>query len=226
MNCTLCQRKLKNPSATGMGKTCQKKHRNQPETAGEKSVRVQPLFAHSRRPARRSYVVFTSPRKMVTINELQTGERFAKCECLPADGVKCLHIELVAEIDRATFPQDLAQLVAEAAIEVEPATAEPLMINLSDRQSELTEALSRAGKSRLTVFPNFEPNSFVVVNADTKSEYRIALKPVAGKALASCNCEDFKRRGRICKHLSAAVRDCPLDILVGFSSKNSMEVAA
>lgn len=230
MNCTLCQRKLRNPTATGMGKTCQKKFRGLSESTMETAVRVEPLFL--RRQPRRSYMVFTSPRQTVTVNELETGERFAKCGCSP-EGVKCLHIEIVAEIDRARFPQDLAAAVEVETVELidtnvgqsEAVETEPLMINLSDRQTEFKAALTRAGKSNLEVFQQFDRDSFVVVNTDSQSEYKVILKPAGGKALASCSCADFQNRSRICKHLGKTLQYCLCDILAHFS-KHSATVAA
>lgn len=221
MNCTLCQRKLKNPTATGMGKTCQKKFHSQPDAQKEKTIRVEPLFV--RRQPRRSYLVFTSPRQTVVVNETETGERFARCGC--SEGITCEHIQIVAEIDRARFPEDLAAAVEVEAVK-ENLTAqtvenEPLMICLNDRQAEFKESLSRAAKSNLIVFPDFERDSFVIVNTDTKSEYRAIFKSVAGRALASCDCGDFKHRGRICKHLSRVLQDFLCEILAKFSAKNS-----
>lgn len=226
MNCTLCQRKLKNTTATGMGKTCQKKFRGLSESTKETAVRVEPLFV--RRQPRRSYMVFTSPRQTVVVSESETGERFARCGCSP-EGVKCLHIEIVAEIDRARFPQDLAAAVEVEAVKenltAQTVEAEPLMICLNDQQDEFKAALTRAGKSNLEVFQQFERDPFAVVNTDTKSEYKVHLKPVNEKALASCSCEDFNRRKRICKHIGRTLQDRLCDILAKFS-KQSATVAA
>ncbi len=225
MNCTLCQRKLKNPTATGMGKTCQKKFRGLSESKTETAVRVEPLFV--RRQPRRSYMVFTSPRQTVVVSESETGERFARCGCSP-EGVKCLHIEIVAEIDRARFPQDLAVVEVVAVKEnltAQTVEAEPLMICLNDRQIELTAAIARAEKSNLEVFPDFERDSFVVVNRENGNEYKTNLKAVEGKVLANCEkqggepCADFKYRNRICKHLGKTLQDFHCVILARFAAK-------
>lgn len=98
--CKRCSRELKNHTESGMGKVCQMKA-NRETSADETGVRVEPLFV--RRPARRSYLVFTKPRFIVTVEEDSDG-RFANCPCSIQ---MCEHRRLVAEIDRAKFPVDL-----------------------------------------------------------------------------------------------------------------------
>ena len=87
-----------------MGKVCRMKANQGNDTAGEKKIRVEPLFI--RRQPRRSYLVFTSPRRRVVVSETADG-RFAKCDC---SGARCEHIVLVAEIDRSRFVNDLGVL--------------------------------------------------------------------------------------------------------------------
>lgn len=187
MNCKVCNRKLKNHTETGMGKVCQKKNRNIGDDAAKSKLRVEPLFV--RRQPRRTYLVFTSPRRQVVVTENEDG-RFANCPCSATE--LCEHRIAVAEVDRAKFPQDIA----------ETAAAETMMICLSDRQDEYNEAVSRAADSDLELFNDFEKDSYVVVNRATSKEYRVVFKTVSGKALVSCECKDFSQRNRICKHLA------------------------
>lgn len=98
--CTRCHRELKNHCESGMGKVCRMKA-NRLGSLGEKKVRVEPLFV--RRPPARSYLVFTSPRVIVRVEEDSDG-RFAYCPCSLE---MCEHRRAVAEIDRASFPTDL-----------------------------------------------------------------------------------------------------------------------
>lgn len=103
MNCKVCNRKLKNPTALGMGKVCAKKNRNIGDENAKSKIRVEPLFV--RRQERRSYLVFTSPRRIVRIEENEHG-RFANCPCSLE---MCEHREMVAKIDRARFPKDIRE---------------------------------------------------------------------------------------------------------------------
>lgn len=102
MNCKVCNRKLKNHTETGMGKVCQKKNRNIGDDSAKSSVRVEPLFV--RRQPRRSYAVFTSPRRIVVVTENETG-RFANCPCSETE--LCEHRQIVAKVDRRRFPQEM-----------------------------------------------------------------------------------------------------------------------
>lgn len=98
--CKRCNRELKNHTESGMGEICRMKA-DRLNNSDLKTVRVEPLFI--RRSSRRSYLVFTSPRVVVVVEEESDG-RFAFCPCSPE---MCEHRRLVAEIDRAAFPVDL-----------------------------------------------------------------------------------------------------------------------
>lgn len=100
--CKRCNRSLKIANESGMGKICQMKA-NRAAASDEKSVRVEPLFL--RRQARRSYLVFTSPRMRVVVSETSDG-RFAHCDC--GTNCFCPHIAAVAAYDRSVFPLDPA----------------------------------------------------------------------------------------------------------------------
>jgi len=86
-------------------------------------------------------------------------------------------------------------------------TAETLLICLNDREREFTGAIARADKNNLEVFHDFEPDAFVVVNHDSRTEYRVILKTIKGKVFASCECSDFSKRNRVCKHQAEVLRD-------------------
>jgi hypothetical protein len=103
---------------------------------------------------------------------------------------------------------------------------ETLMICLNQREPELLEAVKRAEVSSLEVFPDFEFDSYIVVNRANRHEYKVDLKTVAGKVLASCDCEDFKRRGRICKHQAIVLRQCEIGLLARSSRQERLSVAA
>jgi hypothetical protein len=113
------------------------------------------------------------------------------------------------------------------------AQTETLMICLNGRERELLEATKRADISDLKVFPDFEFDSFVVVNLENNHEYKVSLKVIRGKVIASCEesggelCRDFKFRGRICKHLAKVLRDCELAYLAKLAREiNTKTVAA
>lgn len=90
--------------------------------------------------------------------------------------------------------------------------AETLLICLNDREREFIEATSRADKSNLEVFHDWEPDAFVVVNHDNHSEYKVILKTIDGKVFASCECSDFSKRNRVCKHQAEVLRDTFSDV--------------
>ena len=98
--CKRCNRELKAHHESEMGEVCRMKA-NRESNTDKKSVRVEPLFV--RRPARRSYLVFTSPRVIVRVEEDLDG-RFAYCPCSLE---MCEHRRIVAEVDRTAFPVDL-----------------------------------------------------------------------------------------------------------------------
>ncbi len=103
MKCKRCHRELKNHAESGMGKVCQMKANRLNNSDEKRAVRVEPLFI--RRQPRRAYLVFTSPRMRVVVNETENG-RFAHCDC--GENCLCPHIAAVANFDRARFPQEVS----------------------------------------------------------------------------------------------------------------------
>jgi len=87
-----------------------------------------------------------------------------------------------------------------------------MLICLGDREREFTEALARADKNNLEVFHDWERDSFVVVNHDSRTEYKVTLKTTGGKVFASCECSDFSKRSRVCKHQAEVLRDAFSDV--------------
>ncbi len=83
-----------------MGEICRMKANKVSESAVQNKIKIEPLFI--RQQSRRSYLVFTSPRVKVTVNDTDEG-RVANCQCRPAQ--ICQHIELVAKVDNQRFPQ-------------------------------------------------------------------------------------------------------------------------
>lgn len=121
------------------------------------------------------------------------------------------------EVSRAGVRHsDLGAYVIER-LAPEAASVADRMICLSDRRAEFAEALTRAGKSDLEVFPDWERDAFVIVNNDKGNEYKVNFETRAdGKLYGDCECSDFSFRKRICKHIgevlaeslfSAAVRN-------------------
>lgn len=101
--CKRCNRNLKEFHESGMGEVCRMKT-DRDNSTDDKTLRVEPLFL--RRQARRSYLVFTSPRMRVVVNETDKG-RFAHCDC--GQNCFCQHISAVAAYDRSVFPQEANQ---------------------------------------------------------------------------------------------------------------------
>jgi hypothetical protein len=101
--CKRCNQEMKNHTTSGLGVICRRKAESDAATGEIKKTRVEPLFI--RRSPRRSYLVFNSPRRMIVVRENDAG-RFAECNC--KSGIRCEHIALVARIDRARFPEDMA----------------------------------------------------------------------------------------------------------------------
>ncbi|HEY0429013.1 MAG TPA: SWIM zinc finger family protein [Pyrinomonadaceae bacterium] len=91
-------------------------------------------------------------------------------------------------------------------------TAETLLICLNERQRELAEVMKHAGCDNLEIFSDWESDKFVVVNHDSQSEYRVTLKTIDLKKLASCGCKDFLYRNKICKHIGYTLRDALLGV--------------
>lgn len=86
--------------------------------------------------------------------------------------------------------------------------AETLQICLNDRLHEFRAAASRAADFRMLVFADWDKDNFVVVNVDTKSEYKVALQTRANRVFSSCECRDFSRRSRVCKHVTEVLKEC------------------
>ncbi len=90
--CQVCNRKLKNPLQT-IGKICARK--NKPgQNSDQKPIRVERLY---RSKTRRSYLVFTAPRRIVEIFTDAGGCRSANCHCNQAE--KCEHIAAAAAFE-------------------------------------------------------------------------------------------------------------------------------
>ena len=82
------------------------------------------------------------------------------------------------------------------------------MICLSDRKAEFKQAMKRGLENDLEVYPDFEPDTFVVVNRTKKSEYRVRCETRAdGKTYTECACRDFEFRKHICKHQAEVLQD-------------------
>lgn len=96
MNCLICHRELKNPTASGMGKVCASKNHSFGEIA-PKSVRVEILYQTA---GRRSYLVFTDPKRRVVVTQTADG-KIAKCDC--GSAVRCQHIDRIAVIEMEKF---------------------------------------------------------------------------------------------------------------------------
>ena len=75
-------------------------------------------------------------------------------------------------------------------------------ICLSDRQDEFTEALRRGFDDDLEVYEGWDKDIYFVVNNTKKSEYKVEFKTIDEKALVRCECQDFLRHRRICKHIA------------------------
>ena len=75
------------------------------------------------------------------------------------------------------------------------------MICLGEQKAEFVKALARAANFEFEVFPDWDRDSFVVVNKTSKTEYRVRLVTVKGKSFASCGCKDYFHRTRVCKHI-------------------------
>jgi len=99
------------------------------------------------------------------------------------------------------------QIIALEMPEVITAPADK-MICLSDRNEEFKAAMKRGLENDLTVEPDFERDTFLVVNHTNQTDYRVKLETRAdGKIWGSCECRDFSFRRRICKHQSETLQD-------------------
>lgn len=91
------------------------------------------------------------------------------------------------------------------------------MICLSDRKAEFKSAMKRGLENDLEVYPDFEPDTFVVVNRTNKSEYRVRFETRAdGKTYSECGCKDFEFKKRICKHQSEVIADVFFGVVESF----------
>jgi hypothetical protein len=99
--CKRCNRELKQHHLSGMGDICRMKADRDSAGATVNKIRVEPMFI--RFQPRRSYLVFTAKRQTVTIFGGIGEAKTAKCTC--SEGVRCEHIELIAQIDNAKYPK-------------------------------------------------------------------------------------------------------------------------
>ncbi|MGC2239096.1 MAG: SWIM zinc finger family protein [Pyrinomonadaceae bacterium] len=133
------------------------------------------------------------------------GDLFCKCTShsitcrnFEAEGV-CEHI-LAAEMLAGKILEEAA-LENSVGAEISAETAKAEMLCVSARRIEFVPALERAAKSNLTVYADFEPDTFVVVNKDNGNEYRVNMKTIDGQLFSDCECEDYCYRRRVCKHI-------------------------
>ncbi|MCD9188284.1 MAG: SWIM zinc finger domain-containing protein [Pyrinomonadaceae bacterium] len=80
-------------------------------------------------------------------------------------------------------------------------------ICINERLDDFFAAVERGANSDLQVFGDWERNAFVVVNRANRHEYRIKIRHADGNLFASCQCADFNRRNRICKHIAVVLRE-------------------
>ena len=97
MNCLVCHRQLKNPTASRMGKTCAKRAARLAAMAEAVKIRVE-LLSKSSETSRRAYWIFTDPPRRVLITAEET-----RCDCGTSD---CDHIRLAIEKDELLFPPE------------------------------------------------------------------------------------------------------------------------
>jgi hypothetical protein len=101
--------------------------------------------------------------------------------------------------------------LANRAVQIEP-VGTPDMLCISERRAEFVEALERGKSSNLEVFPDWERDSFVVVNHDKGNEYRVNMQSVNSQVFAECECPDYEFRKRVCKHIGAVLVDTVLTV--------------
>ena len=99
------------------------------------------------------------------------------------------------------------EIIALDTPEIEPTVENAPMLNLGTRRGEFIEAVQRGQNFDLTVYNDFERDSFVVVNRDKGTEYRVNLENRDGSLHAACGCGDFIYRKRVCKHISSVLMD-------------------
>ena len=91
------------------------------------------------------------------------------------------------------------------------------MICLSDRKTEFRAAFKRGLENDFEVYPDFEPDTFVVVNRTKQSEYRVRFETRAdGKTYAMCACRDFEFRKHVCKHQAEVLQDMFFGVVEAF----------
>lgn len=99
MKCLRCNRPLKNPQET-IGKICKRKALAE-SAESEKQARARLI---EKTQFQRVYLVLTEPRYFVRV-DLRDDGRFAGCRCpVGSRPGRCEHIDIVAKIDRAKFP--------------------------------------------------------------------------------------------------------------------------
>lgn len=112
MKCLRCNRTLTNPTADNLGAVCRRKQAA--DTSGEnKKVRIEILH---KSPTRRSYLVFTSPRRRVVVSHSINDVKVAECDCRPA-GI-CEHIEAIKATDDRLFPVAAPRVISNSKSEI------------------------------------------------------------------------------------------------------------
>jgi hypothetical protein len=86
------------------------------------------------------------------------------------------------------------------------------MVCINDRTKEYLEGLSRGETSKLSVFNDWDNNSFAVKNLVNRKEYKVNFVCEGKRVFADCDCADFTFRHRVCKHISAVMHDALLSI--------------
>ncbi len=146
-----------------------------------------------------------------TFEEIQNGHfletKVAKAYFEPRGEVCFLRVFVIdgdGDVVPARYALENGQIVTlDVVISTDELRGLGQMISLKDRRPEFVPALGRAEKSKLEVYEDFEKNRFVVVNPESKKEYRVVL---AGHH-AKCDCPDFQNRRRMCKHIAEVMMD-------------------
>lgn len=98
-------------------------------------------------------------------------------------------------------------IARETTLAPETLTVKSRAICLSTRKAEFKSALKRGLENEFEVYPDFEPDTFVVVNRTKQTEYRVKLGTHDAKVFASCGCRDFEFRRHLCKHIAEVLQD-------------------
>lgn len=102
------------------------------------------------------------------------------------------------------------------ALEIEP-RGDPKMICLSDRKAEFRSAMKRGQNHDLQVYPDFEKDSFIVVNRTNETKYPVRFETRADrKNYVFCGCKDFQYKKRLCKHAAEVLQDTFFGVVESF----------